>query len=189
MSLPADEPFSFGGRLSLDLTWTVRYRAVCPTELLVTPGELCRWPKAVGLPAPRRATDADLGAAVVLREAIYRAATAVIDGQPIRASDRAAINERAALAPPSPVLATDGTRRLATPTGQEVSSSLSAVARDAVELLSTGDGRLRRCSGPQCSLLFHDSSRPGSRRWCDTTRCGNKANTTAYRKRRREPGG
>lgn len=188
MPHPADEPFPFGGRRSLDLTWTLRYRAVRPTELLATPAALCRWLEAVGLPAPRRATDADLAAAIVLREAIYRAASAVIDGRPIRASDRITVNDCAAPAPPAPLLAPDGSRRLVAPEGQEVASSLSAVARDAVELLSTADGRLRRCAGPQCSLLFHDSSRPGSRRWCDTTRCGNKANTMAYRQRRREPG-
>lgn len=187
MSPPTDEPFSFGGRLSLDLTWTLRYRAVRPTELLATPGDLCRWLETVGLPAPRRAGDADLVAAIALREAIYRAAAAVIDGQPIRSSDRIAVNEPAALAPPAPLLGTDGTRRLVAPAGREVTSSLSAVARDAVELLSAGDGRLRRCAGPQCSLLFHDGSRPGSRRWCDTARCGNRVNTMAYRQRRRDP--
>ena len=36
----APEPFQFGGRLSLDLTWTLRYRAVDPTELLLTPADL-----------------------------------------------------------------------------------------------------------------------------------------------------
>ena len=63
-------------------------------------------------------------------------------------------------------------------------SALAAVALDAVELLSLDDGRLRLCEGPGCSLVFYDSSRPGTRRWCSTERCGNRVNTTTYRRRR-----
>lgn len=72
--------FQFGGRLSLDLTWTVRYRSIAPMELLTGPDDLASW----------------------------------------------------------------------------------------------------------CSLLFHDSSRPGRRRWCSTSRCGSRVNTQAHRRRRRE---
>lgn len=46
------------------------------------------------------------------------------------------------------------------------------------ELLTTHDGRLCRCEDPLCNLLFHDVSRPGTRR-------GNKVNTKAYRTRQR----
>ena len=34
-----DTGFRFGGRLSLDLTWTLRYRAVAPTDLLSSPAD------------------------------------------------------------------------------------------------------------------------------------------------------
>jgi hypothetical protein len=68
--------------------------------------------------------------------------------------------------------------------GAEAESALATVAVDAVELLGAGDGRLRLCEGPGCSLLFHDGSRPGRRRWCSTERCGNRFNTATYRRRR-----
>ncbi len=181
--------FQFGGRLSLDLTWTLRYRAVWPTELLAAPADVIAWLSTVGLPAPVTATRRDLRHTCELREAIYRAAVTVIDGGSLDPSDCAVLNRWAAAPPPSPELGVDGSRRIVAPPGKEVAAGLSAVARDAIELLATaGDRRLRRCSGPLCSLLFHDDSRPGNRRWCATARCGNKVNTKAYRTRRREPG-
>jgi predicted RNA-binding Zn ribbon-like protein len=176
--------FQFGGRLSLDLTWTVRFRAVAPTELLAEPSALRRWFEAVRLPSPGRPTIGDLDTARALREAIHRAATAVVEGGRIDAADRSLLNHSAAAPPPFPVLTADGARRWDTSSGDEVAAALSVVARDAIELFaSAGDGRLRRCSGPQCSLLFHDDSRPGARRWCTTARCGNRVNTKAYRAR------
>lgn len=180
--------FLFGGRLSLDLTWTVRYRAVRPTDLLASPADLRRWLEAVDLPAPARPSQRDLDDARGLREAIHRAAVAVIDGRRIESADRELINDRAARPPSRPVLSADGTRRVEAPRNEEIAAALSVVARDAIDLLaSAGDGRLRRCSGPQCSLLFHDDSRPGARRWCTTARCGNRVNTKAYRARHRDP--
>ncbi|MFM7537577.1 MAG: CGNR zinc finger domain-containing protein [Acidimicrobiales bacterium] len=179
--------FAFGGRLCLDLTWTVRYRAIAPTELLVDAGDVRRWLMAVGLPAPELLAGEDLAAVRALREAIHAAAVARIDGRRLSAANRDLVNRRAAAPSPFPVLGTGHRRHLSAPAGQEVAAALSAVARDAIDLLATaGDGRLRRCSGPLCSLLFHDGSRPGTRRWCDTARCGNKVNTTTYRQRRRE---
>jgi predicted RNA-binding Zn ribbon-like protein len=177
--------FQFGGRLSLDLTWTLRYRAVWPTELLGSPDNLRVWLDAVGLPAPATPTERDLADTTALREAICRAATALIDGRAIAADDRDVINHWATQPPPSPRLEIDGTRRLVTEDDRELRAALSAVARDAIELLTTHDDRLRRCEGPLCSLLFHDNSRPGTRRWCSTSVCGNKVNTKAYRTRQR----
>ncbi len=178
--------FEFGGRLSLDLTWTVRYRAVAPTELLVAPDDLRRWLEAVGLPAPPAPTPRDLAEARGLREVIHRAATAIVDGLRVVPADRDHLNRWAARPAPFPALAADGALRTLAPPGREAAAALAAVARDAVELLARGDdGRLRRCSGPACSLLFHDDSRPGTRRWCATARCGNRVNTASYRERRR----
>lgn len=179
--------FRFGGRLSLDLTWTLRYRAVWPTELLASPDDLSAWLDAVGLPAPTRPAGRDLADVRALRESIYRAASALIDGHAIAPDDRDTINHWAAHPPPSPALHTDGTRRLVAPENRELPAALSAIARDVIDLLTVHDDRLRRCEGPSCSLLFHDSSRPGTRRWCSTTRCGNKVNTKAYRTRRSTP--
>jgi predicted RNA-binding Zn ribbon-like protein len=177
--------FPVSGRLSLDLTWTLRYRSVWPTELLTSPDDLGAWLRASGLPAPVPPTARDLTRFRALREAIYRSASAVIDDHRLETSDRELINRCAATPTPASELDADGSHRLVTPRGREAPAALSLIARDAIDLLTSHDGRLRRCEGPMCSLLFHDTSRPGNRRWCTTTRCGNKVNTKAYRTRRR----
>lgn len=177
--------FAFGGRLSLDLTWTVRYRAVWPTELLAEPEDLCRWLAAVGLPTPRAATTRHLAAARALREAIHRTVTRALDGQRADSSHLVVVNRCAAQPTPHPVLRADGTSHLVAPPGREMAAALAAIARDAIDLLAADDGRLRRCEGPLCSLVFHDASRPGTRRWCSAAGCGNKVNTRAYRERHR----
>jgi len=176
--------FQFGGRLSLDLTWTLRYRAIAPTELLRSPEDLRTWCSLAVAPVEAPVGPTELRAAVELREAIHGAATAVIDGVRIPATDRATINDWASR--PSAFRSLDRQDRAAVRLrpGAPVESALAVVAADAVDVLGTADGRLRRCEGPGCSLLFHDSSRPGSRRWCSTARCGNRVNTVAYRRRR-----
>lgn len=175
----------FGGRLALDLTWTLRYRAVAPTETLVSADDLRDWLAAADLPTPDTATEREMDDVRVLREAIHSAASALIDGSALAQSDLDTINGFAAAATPVPFL--DGTRRRGVHTPRGVlPAALSLIARDAIDLLADGDdGRLRRCEGPHCSLLFHDDSRPGTRRWCSTARCGNRVNTRAARARRR----
>jgi predicted RNA-binding Zn ribbon-like protein len=187
--MTGEEPeYSFGGRLSLDLTWTLRYRAIAPTELLVAPDDLRRWlSEAVAeVDGP---LDAELlDGAIALREAIHDAARAIIDDRDVRPADRRTINDWAARPGPYVTLergraGATGARTVLRPRA-EAESALAAVAVDAVELLGAGDGRLRLCEGPGCSLLFHDGSRPGRRRWCSTERCGNRVNTATYRRRR-----
>jgi len=178
--------FEFGGRLCLDFTWTLRFRAIHPTEMLVAPRDLSAWLRRAGLPAAAAPAERDLERARSLREAVYRAASAMTEGHRIDANDREILNRIAAAAPPAPSLGPDGRLRLVVPEGREITAALAAIARDAIELLAAGDGRLRRCEGPRCSLLFQDGSRPGTRRWCSTNRCGNRVNTRSYRARRKE---
>ena len=35
--------------------------------------------------------------------------------------------------------------------------------------------RIRRCANDQCLWLFIDTSKGGTRRWCDMSACGNRA--------------
>ncbi len=44
--------------------------------------------------------------------------------------------------------------------------------------------RLKSCADPDCRWIFLDRSKPGSRRWCSSTGCGNRQKTRAYRARR-----
>ena len=59
------------------------------------------------------------------------------------------------------------------------------VAKSAADLLSSGLlRRVRVCAGEGCGRLFLDTSRNGSRRWCDMGACGNRAKVQQYRARR-----
>ena len=48
--------------------------------------------------------------------------------------------------------------------------------------------RLKMCASDECRRVFFDRSKPASRRWCQSTLCGNRNKTRAYRERQREGG-
>ena len=183
--LPAEELVFhwMSGRLCLDLVATVGERWRRSFERLRTTEDLARWLTATGvLTAQPAVTVAQLAAARELREAINRLAR---PGAATRPGDRDLINRWARLPAPSPQLTADG--ELAWETGAPVEAVLAGVARDAVDLLSGPlADRIRECAADDCALLFVDASRPGRRRWCAPTACGNRAHTKAYRRRLRD---
>jgi predicted RNA-binding Zn ribbon-like protein len=67
---------------------------------------------------------------------------------------------------------------------EPLTAALSAVARDAIELIGGPQaGRLRECAAPDCAFVFVDTSRSGARRWCAATRCGNREHVRKHRSR------
>ena len=181
MTNPAPD-FAVGGTLSLDLTWTLRFRAVQPTELLTDTGALGRWLNAQDLPSAP-ANETDVRRAIALREAIFAVASARVDGAALPAQARRRINNAADHAVPVLHLRVDGTSTRHVPRGREIDAALAVIARDAVEVLTGPRERLRRCEGPRCALLFLDTSRNGRRRWCDMKVCGNRAKNRAFHRR------
>jgi predicted RNA-binding Zn ribbon-like protein len=62
---------------------------------------------------------------------------------------------------------------------------LAAIARSGAELIAEGTAsRLRRCSNPNCCILFCDDSRTHRRRWCSMAHCGNRSKVAAFARRR-----
>jgi predicted RNA-binding Zn ribbon-like protein len=60
------------------------------------------------------------------------------------------------------------------------------VVRSATQLLTTPElPRVKQCAGRGCSWLFLDTSKNGSRRWCEMEVCGSRAKARAYYARRR----
>ncbi|MGH9820372.1 MAG: CGNR zinc finger domain-containing protein [Pyrinomonadaceae bacterium] len=54
-------------------------------------------------------------------------------------------------------------------------------AESAMDLLCYGDPkRVKKCEGSGCVLYFYDSSKPGHRRWCSMTACGNRAKAAQF---------
>jgi predicted RNA-binding Zn ribbon-like protein len=47
--------------------------------------------------------------------------------------------------------------------------------------------RVQACAGPDCAWVYVDASRNRSRRWCQMSRCGDRATGAAFRQRARTP--
>jgi len=61
---------------------------------------------------------------------------------------------------------------------------LAAIARSGAELIASGhSSALRRCSNPNCQLLFYDNSRTHRRRWCSMALCGNRSKVATFARR------
>ncbi|WP_432933817.1 CGNR zinc finger domain-containing protein [Microbispora sp. CA-135349] len=152
-------------------------------ETLHEPDDLARWAGVSRLGLERVDTTAgDLVRAKTLRTALWGLAGDHVSGRTPRQADVDAVNHAASGPPLTPVMTAGGLRSWAAPaTGAQV---VATVARDAIELF-TGPyaDRVRECAGDNCALVFVDTSRPGSRRWCSMERCGNRHKVRAHRSR------
>jgi predicted RNA-binding Zn ribbon-like protein len=183
----ADTHFREGaGRLCLDFLRTYRRRGLPgESEELTGPAELAGWIAQLG-PAglnPAQPGIADIRAARAVREAVLGLITAARAGQPCPAGARGRVNRAAAAPTPAPSLDRAGGElrwHADDPTG----ATLALIARDTLDLVtSPALHRVRDCANPECSAMFLDSSRPGSRRWCSMGLCGNQAKKAALRAR------
>ncbi|MFJ6088404.1 CGNR zinc finger domain-containing protein [Streptomyces sp. NPDC092369] len=175
--------FTFvSGHLALDLAATLTWRSSYPIELLAGPQDLSAWIEQAGLAdVAERVSDADVERTRELREAVYRTASAELLDQPPRIGDLPLISRTAAGRQVTPVLEELGR----TVWRGSVDQVLATVAHQACVLLGGPDHRrIRSCADTQCTRLFVDHSRSGSRRWCDKQTCGGRANAAAYRRRR-----
>ena len=125
------------------------------------------------------ASDRDLADAAELRAAIVRLAQAQVDGSAVEADDVDTVNLFAATPDIPPAI--DGGNRQAGRSSVRTGQALSSIARDAVHLLSQGEGRIRSCDADDCRFVFYDESRTNNRRWCSMQRCGNRAKVRAFR--------
>ena len=63
---------------------------------------------------------------------------------------------------------------------------IGRILLDAVDATTSGAwARIRTCAAPGCAGVFLDTSRSGTRRWCDMARCGNRTKVRAHRARTR----
>lgn len=66
-------------------------------------------------------------------------------------------------------------------------SVLWPIARSAADLLASDQlAYVRACSSKACEWFFLDTSKNHHRRWCDMTRCGNRAKVRRFYARRRK---
>ncbi|MFF9565271.1 CGNR zinc finger domain-containing protein [Leifsonia sp. NPDC014704] len=128
------------------------------------------------------AGDREFRDARTLRTAIGRLARQASRGDELSPDDIDVVNLFAATPDIPPVLAGGG--RQAGRTNARPHQALGTIARDAVRLFGPDvDGRIRECSADDCELVYLDTSRSGTRRWCSMQRCGNRAKVRAHRAR------
>jgi len=171
------------GRRCLDFAGTVKHRDSTREELLTQPERLSDWAVQAGLvDRPIDVTDADLAAAIALREAIYRTVIARLDGRGPRPADVTVINEWAVRPRLTPRLHRSGS------VSREGSAAqlLASLAADLLDLLTAAEfENVKRCAHAGCTRLYLDSSRAKNRHWCGMSTCGNRAKVQAFRARQR----
>ncbi|MEC3914278.1 CGNR zinc finger domain-containing protein [Nocardia sp. CDC160] len=180
MSISGDPHLFVSGNLALNFIGTAQERRSTYIERLATEADLGEWAVAAGVLDTAPDCTGALDRAKALREAAWRIMQAELHGEGPAAADAALVNRHAADRVPDLTLRPDGT---VTRTGT-IDSALAAIARSALELLGGPDReRIKECGRSECSRLYLDTSRGGSRRWCDMAVCGNRAKIKAYRAR------
>ncbi|WP_234017733.1 MULTISPECIES: ABATE domain-containing protein [unclassified Streptomyces] len=182
---PDGSSFRFDpGALCLELLPTGGPGRLAYFEVLHGPDDVVRWVGESRLPGglDLAVSPAEVAAARLLRDALWRLAEARVAGLPAAPDDLATVNDAAAHPPLTARLTAEGAREWAA--GATGTALLSTVARDAVELFTGAFAhRIRTCGADDCRLLFVDTSRPGRRRWCSMERCGNRHKVRAHRAR------
>jgi len=198
-----------GGRLVMDFVNTQSgMRGVAPKEHLHAYGDLIAFARQAGAidaararrllaEARRRPADAAavLDAGRSLREALFRiflarssgAAPAAADVELVSAAvGRAFARRRLERREGGFALEWD-------PAGDALEAPLWPVVSSAAEILTSADAlaRVRVCGlydSGECSWLFVDETRSGTRRWCSMQDCGNKAKARRHYRKARERG-
>ncbi len=173
-------------------------------EYLTSYAALLDWAQSLGSPMPAApaelsrmavadptAAGSALSRALELRESLYVVLAAARRGESVDAGDLAVINAQLCRATDHHVLqpADGGGVRDGWVGAESLDSPLWPVLIDAWDLLTTDlIGRIRECPGEDgaCGWLFLDTSRSGTRRWCDMRTCGNRAKVRTHYTRQKD---
>ena len=157
-------------------------RNAVPLDKLRAPKNLDAWYRESGVGEVEPAsTQRDLDKAVALREAVYDLIAARLAGREYDDTALDLVNDAARAPSTVPQLRRDGKYVRAS-----ADQALSAVARDAIEILGGPDGTLlKECNRPECTQVFIDRSRGFRREWCAMKTCGNRVKGATYRARQR----
>jgi len=180
-----------GGHLALDFANTVGWHArEEQDEHLTDYACVLAWARQTGVLTSAQAdrlvasvnahpdaANAALAEIIAVREAVYHLFSALAAGQPLPDDALAVLNAalHGALGHLRLSAGTEGPIWLWLDDEEAFDCPLWPVVRAAAELLTAPErARVRECAGTGCGWLFLDTSRNGSRRWCDTRDCGNR---------------
>jgi len=150
-------------------------------DLLQTEADVRRWVKEAGLALSEAEGPARLREAKELRRHLR---ALFLRGKP-RKSEIDAIN--AALARGRGSFRLEGKGgAYRTRFAADSDDPLFLIAAAAAELIATGDlSLIKPCGGTQCILLFYDTTKSHTRRWCSMAVCGNRMKAAAHYRRSR----
>lgn len=151
------------------------------TDALGTRADFAAWLQEQGLLAQGESvSEADVDAALRLREALRTALLAHHDPAPAADGDAAL-----ATVPLRLTIRGDGTIVLMAE-GDQTPGLARLVAPIPAAVADGSWARLKICPDDACLWAFYDQSRNRSRRWCSMEVCGNREKTRAFRERQRE---
>jgi predicted RNA-binding Zn ribbon-like protein len=194
-----------GGALCLDFVNTLDDRFTNePKELLKTYLDLARFGEDTGILSasdvdrlftrsqlsPEEAQSA-LGAAIELREAMYAVFWAIVNKKPAPRSELAKLNQFVQeAARHAQLVEVGGHLEWKFEDAVRFNAPLWPIARSAADLLASEQLKLvRPCAASNCLWLFLDTSKNHRRRWCDMTKCGNRAKVQRFYKRNKKLAG
>ena len=151
-----------------------------PDELRDAASVRAWWRATSGSPASGPAGSAE-------EVALLRAARDVVRGLALRNNGVEVDVDAGLLAALSLRFDVTGTPGLVAPGPRSLARDLAARAAVALVRLPAmpAASRFKACPGPGCAWVFVDTTRNGSRRWCDMAACGNRAKAAAFRARAR----
>ncbi len=173
-----------------------------PKELLKTYGDLARFAEDTGILSGHQvdrlvahAMKDPKGAqrmltwAIQMREAMFEVFWARVIEKPVPAHGLAILNKFVQDAARHASLVPSGAQFQwqFDPSLTDLDAPLWPIARSAAELLSSDQlGFVRTCASKTCEWLFLDESKNHRRRWCDMTKCGNRAKARNFYTRNKQ---
>lgn len=187
-----------GGRLCLDFANTLDERETDhQCERLTRYQDLLSWATQAGAVAPAAArvlgraaarhsgaASKALARATAAREAIFSLFSSLATHRPVPTTAVDLLSRLIARAAAERRLERRGNGFVWTwrsVEAHDLDAPIWRIAWSAGELLGSSDlDRVRQCAGGGCAWLFLDTSRSGTRRWCDMTVCGNRAKARRF---------
>jgi predicted RNA-binding Zn ribbon-like protein len=186
-----------GGPVCLDFVNTLDDRFTGePKELLKSYIDLARFGEDTGVISDlqvgrlfawsmqhREEAQRALGSAIQLREALSEIFYAIVRQKPVPSAALIVFNQHVQESSQHLKLVPCKGRfewKFAVPE-HELFAPLWPIARDAAELLASDRLEfVRTCASNTCEWLFLDESKNHRRRWCDMTKCGNRAKVKRF---------
>jgi predicted RNA-binding Zn ribbon-like protein len=183
------------GNVALDFVNTLDDRHIQPKELLEHYSDLARFAEDTGLLEPNQAdrlvkrssSDPEralqaLHRAIELREAIHDVFWSIMNQRPAPARALAKLNAEAQTAAAHlHLVPANGRFEWRFDDLSDFDALLWPIARSAADLLASDQlPFVRACSSQACEWFFLDTSKNHHRRWCDMSRCGNRAKVRRF---------